>query len=73
MSVLLQGVILIEATGDINGVGMNVAFEADVNFEAKGGAAFNAEGAQFEIKGSGMGTVDGGGMLTVKGGMVMIN
>jgi Rhs element Vgr protein len=65
--------IAMEATNDIEGKGMNVKFEGDVNFEAKGGAAFNAEGAQFEIKGSGMGTVDGGGMLTVKGGMVMIN
>jgi Rhs element Vgr protein len=65
--------IALEATQDIEGKGMNVKFEGDVNFEAKGGAAFNAEGAQFEIKGSGMGTVDGGGMLTVKGGMVMIN
>jgi len=65
--------IAMEASMDIEGKGMNVKFEADVNFEAKGGAAFNADGAQFEIKGSGMGTVDGGGMLTVKGGMVMIN
>lgn len=65
--------IAMEATQDLEGKGMNVKFEAQTNFEAKGTAAFNAEGAQFEIKGSGMGTVDGGGMLTVKGGMVMIN
>lgn len=65
--------IAMEATNDIEGKGMNVKFEAQVNFEAKGTAAFMAEGAQFEIKGSGMGTVDGGGMLTVKGGIVMIN
>ncbi|BDS13996.1 type VI secretion system tip protein VgrG [Aureispira anguillae] len=65
--------IAMEATNDITGKGMNVKFEAQVNFEAKGTAAFKAEGAQFEVKGSGMGTVDGGGMLTVKGGMVMIN
>lgn len=65
--------IAMEATNDITGKGMNVKFEAQTNFEAKGTAAFKAEGAQFEVKGSGMGTVDGGGMLTVKGGMVMIN
>lgn len=65
--------IAMEATNDIEGKAMNVKFEAQVNFEAKGTAAFMAEGAQFEIKGSGMGTVDGGGMLTVKGGIVMIN
>lgn len=65
--------IAMEATKDITGKGMNVKFEAQTNFEAKGTAAFKAEGAQFEVKGSGMGTVDGGGMLTVKGGMVMIN
>lgn len=52
---------------------MNVAMEAGVNFEIKGGAKFAAEAPQFEIKGSGMGTVDGGGMLTVKGGLVQIN
>jgi Rhs element Vgr protein len=65
--------IAMEATNDIEGKGMNIKFEAQTNFEAKGTAAFKGEGAQFEIKGSGMGTVDGGGMLTVKGGMVMIN
>lgn len=65
--------IALKATKDIEGKGMNVKFEGDVNFEAKGGAAFNAEGVQFEIKGSGTGTVDGGGILTVKGGMVNIN
>lgn len=65
--------ISMEATNDIEGKGMNIKFEAKTNFEAKGTAAFKAEGAQFEVKGSGMGTVDGGGMLTVKGGMVMIN
>lgn len=65
--------IAMEATKDIEGKGMNIKFEAQTNFEAKGTAAFKAEGAQFEVKGSGMGTVDGGGMLTVKGGMVMIN
>ena len=65
--------IAMEATNDIEGKAMNVKFEAQVNFEAKGTAAFMAEGAQFEVKGSGMGTVDGGGMLTLKGGIVMIN
>ncbi len=52
---------------------MDTSMEAGTNFNIKGGAQLNAEAPIFEIKGSGMGTVDGGGMLTVKGGMVMIN
>ena len=67
------GNVVIEATGDLEAKGMNVTMESTANFDIKGGAQLNAEAPMFEIKGSGMGTVDGGGMLTVKGGMVMIN
>ena len=65
--------MVIEATGDLEAKGMNVTLESSANFDIKGGAQLNAEAPMFEIKGSGMGTVDGGGMLTVKGGMVIIN
>jgi len=68
-----QGKIVMEATQDIEAAGMNIKMESQANFDIKGGAQLNAEAPMFEIKGSGMGTVDGGGMLTVKGGMVMIN
>lgn len=69
-----KGNIIMEAQQNIETKSeMNTTMEAGVNFEIKGGAQLTEEAPIFEIKGSGMGTVDGGGMLTVKGGMVMIN
>lgn len=65
--------IAVEATQDIKAKALNIKMEGKVNVEIKAGAQLKGEGAIFEIKGSGMGTVDGGGMLTLKGGMVMIN
>ena len=67
------GNIIMEATQDMEASALNITMEAQVNVEIKGGAELKAEAPMFEIKGSGMGTVDGGGMLTVKGGIVMIN
>ncbi len=68
-----KGNIIMEAVKDMTAEALNISMEASVNVDIKGGAQLNAEAPIFEIKGSGMGTVDGGGMLTIKAGMVMIN
>jgi uncharacterized protein involved in type VI secretion and phage assembly len=52
-----QADVIVKATGDFKGDGMNVAM--------KGSVKFAAEGAQAELKGS--------GQTTIKGGVVMIN
>jgi type VI secretion system secreted protein VgrG len=53
--------------------GTALSGKAKTGASIDGGVQLDFKGAAFNLKGSGMGTVDGGGMLNVKGGMVKIN